>query len=71
MIVVVVEVNAKIRGSICYCFSWAGRWIARSALETESVGSNPGQGEGFFSGLFFFFFILTSLSDMHGNNPQP
>ena len=37
--------------------------IARSALETESVGSNPGHGEVVFSGLFFFFFLLlTSLS---------
>ena len=33
-------------------------WIALSALETASVGSNPG---GFFWA-FFFFFLLTSVS---------
>ena len=33
-------------------------WIARLALETESVGSNPGHGKVFFSGLFSSSFFL-------------
>ena len=37
-------------------------WIARLALETESVGSNPGHGKVVFWAFFFFFFLLTSLS---------
>ena len=45
-----------------------GSIYSASALETESVGSNPGHGEVVFSGLFFsssFFFFphhVTSLS---------
>ena len=31
--------------------------IARSALETEFVGSNPGHGEVVFLWAFFFFFL--------------
>ena len=39
------------------------KWIARSALETESMGSNPGHDEVvFFWAFFFLFFLLTSLS---------
>ena len=43
-------------------------WIARLALETESVGLNPGHGEVVFFWAFFFFLLLLSPPSSASNS---
>ena len=47
--------------------------IAHSALETESVGSNPGHSEVvfFWAFFFFFFFLLTSRGSINDIGERP